>query len=330
MFTKHPDGLRLLTVHAHPDDESSKGAATLARYAAEGVDVLVATCTGGERGSVLNPALDRPEVRADLTRIRRAEMAAAREILGVRQHFLGFVDSGMPGPGEPLPEDCFAALPVEVAAAPLVALIREFRPHVVITYDETGGYPHPDHVMTHRVAVEAFEAAADPGRHPGRGEPWQVAKLYYHLALSLAWFRTLHDAMTERGVPSGMDGILAGWPDTPPALATTTRIACAEQFAVRDAALLAHATQVQPGVAFMAHPRDIEREVWPTEDYHLARTVLPSPGGPAGRAGPADPADSVDPTGATGGAGGVETDLFAGLRFGGGLSRPSGGGRLIP
>ncbi|CAM5677265.1 mycothiol conjugate amidase Mca [Streptomyces viridifaciens] len=299
MFTKRSGGLRLLTVHAHPDDESSKGAATLARYAAEGVDVLVATCTGGERGSVLNPALDRPEVRADLTRIRREEMDAAREILGVRQQFLGFVDSGMPGPDEPLPEGCFAAQPLEVAAAPLVALIREFRPHVVITYDETGGYPHPDHVMTHKVAVEAFEAAADPKRHPGAGEPWQVAKLYYHLALSRAWFQTLHDAMTERGVASEMGELLAGWPDTPPALATTTRIECAEQFAVRDAAMLAHATQVQPGVAFMAHPRDIEREVWPTEDYHLARSFVSGPGNPVPTAGA---------------VGAVENDLFAGVK----------------
>ncbi|MEV7022699.1 mycothiol conjugate amidase Mca [Kitasatospora sp. NPDC093558] len=290
MFTKYPGGLRLLTVHAHPDDESSKGAATLVRYAAEGVDVLVATCTGGERGSVLNPALDRPEVRADLPRIRREEMAAAREILGVRQRFLGFTDSGMPGPGEALPEDCFAAQELTVAAAPLVALIREYRPHVVITYDETGGYPHPDHVMTHRVSVEAFEAAADPDRYPEAGEPWRAAKLYYHLALSRAWFQTLHDAMTERGVPSAMGELLAGWPDTPPALATTTRIACAEHFAVRDAAMLAHATQVEPGAAFMAHPRDIEREVWPTEDYHLARSSVP--------------AAAELP----------ETDLFAGLR----------------
>ncbi|MFD8704074.1 mycothiol conjugate amidase Mca [Kitasatospora sp. NPDC059648] len=302
MFTKHPGGLRLLTVHAHPDDESSKGAGTLARYAAEGVDVLVATCTGGERGSVLNPALDRPEVRADLTRIRRQEMDAAREILGVRQQFLGFVDSGMPGPDEPLPEGCFAAQPLEVAAAPLVALIREFRPHVVITYDETGGYPHPDHVMTHKVAVEAFDAAADPKRYPEAGEAWQVAKLYYHLALSRAWFQTLHDAMTERGIASEMGELLAGWPDTPPALVTTTRIECADQFAVRDAAMLAHATQVQPGVAFMAHPREIEREVWPTEDYHLVRSLVSGPG------------SAAEARGSVGSADAVENDLFAGVR----------------
>ncbi|MFI6154658.1 mycothiol conjugate amidase Mca [Kitasatospora sp. NPDC051170] len=305
MLIQHQSGLRLLAVHAHPDDESSKGAATLARYAAEGVDVLVATCTGGERGSVLNPAMDTPEVRADLARIRRREMASAREILGVRQQFLGFVDSGMPGPGDPLPEGCFAAQPVEVAAGPLVALIREFRPQVVITYDETGGYPHPDHVMTHRATLEAIEAAADGTRYREAGEPWQVAKLYYHLALSRAWFQALHDAMTAKGMPSPMGELLAGWPDTPPALATTTRIACAEQFAVRDAALLAHATQVQPGVAFMAHPRDIEREVWPTEDYHLARSLAAAPSTGDGR---------------------VETDLFEGLRpeFAGQSSKDAG------
>ncbi|MFJ9950164.1 mycothiol conjugate amidase Mca [Kitasatospora sp. NPDC091207] len=285
-----PSALRLLTVHAHPDDESSKGAATLARYAAQEVDVMVATFTGGERGSVLNPALDRPGVRADLARIRWQEMAAASEILGVRQRFLGFTDSGLPGPDEPLPEDCFALLPTAVAAEPLIALIREFRPQVVVTYDETGGYPHPDHVMTHRVTVEAFEAAADPDRFPAAGEPWQAAKLYYHLALSRAWFRTMHEAMTARGVDSSMGELLADWPDTPPALATTTRIRCAEQFAVRDAALLAHATQIQPGAGFMAHPRDIECEVWPTEDYHLARSLV----------------ETTLP----------ESDLFAGLRPG--------------
>ncbi|MFJ9696960.1 mycothiol conjugate amidase Mca [Kitasatospora sp. NPDC101183] len=293
MLIQHQTRLRLLTVHAHPDDESSKGAATLARYAAEGVDVLVATCTGGERGSVLNPEMDRPEVRADLARIRRREMEEAREILGVRQRFLGFVDSGMPGPGEPLPEGCFAAQPVDAAAEPLVALIREFRPQVVITYDETGGYPHPDHVMAHRITVEAVEAAADASRCPGAGEPWQVSKLYYHLALSRAWFQALHEGMTARGVPSAMGALLAGWPDTPPALATTTRIDCAAYFAVRDAALLAHATQIQPGVRFMAHPRDVEREVWPTEDYHLARGPVAARGGEDGW---------------------VETDLFEGLR----------------
>src|SRR6201985_3280881 len=138
--------LRLMAVHAHPDDESSKGAATMARYVREGVDVMVCTLTGGERGDILNKAMDRPEIRADLAAVRRAEMARAREILGVQQRFLGFVDSGLPegDPKPPLPEGCFALQPVAEAAEPLGRAIREFRPHVMLTYDQKGGYPPPD------------------------------------------------------------------------------------------------------------------------------------------------------------------------------------------
>ncbi len=254
------DTLRLMSVHAHPDDESSKGAATLAKYAAEGVDVLVVTCTGGERGDVLNPAMDRPDVRENLAAIRREEMAAARDILGVRQRFLGFVDSGLPADGEPLPEGCFALQPVEEAAARLAAVIRGFHPHVVITYDPTGGYPHPDHIKTHEITVAAFDATEEP------------RKLYYHGALSRAWFQTMHDAMTERGLDSAMGAVLAEFPEDVPALEITTRVPCAEYFEVRDRALLAHATQIDPNAGFMLHDRDVERQVWPTEDYHLAHS----------------------------------------------------------
>jgi len=186
-----------MAVHAHPDDESSKGAAAMAKYVSEGVDVLVVTCTGGERGSVLNPKLDRPEVWKNITTIRRAEMDRAREILGVRQAWLGFVDSGYPegDPLPPLPEGCFGLVPVEEGAAPLVRLIREFRPHVITTYDEEGGYPHPDHVMCHKISVEAFAAAADPERYPDLGEPWQAQKLYYNSGWSRERMLALHEAM---------------------------------------------------------------------------------------------------------------------------------------
>ena len=196
--------LRLMAVHAHPDDESSKGAATMARYAQEGIDVLVVTLTGGERGSILNPAMDRPEVIEDLPNVRRAEMEEAVRILGVRHVWLGFVDSGLPegDPLPPLPEGCFALQPLEVASAPLVELIRRERPHVVTTYDERGGYPHPDHVMCHNVTVEAFDAAGDPDRYPGTGEPWQPLKLYYHWTFHLERFQAMHDAMVARGLES--------------------------------------------------------------------------------------------------------------------------------
>src|SRR5205814_8861157 len=175
--------LRLMTVHAHPDDESSKGAATMAKYVAEGVDVLVATCTGGEGGSVLNKKLDLPEIWKNIAAIRRDEMARAREILGVKQAWLGFVDSGLPegDPLPPLPDGCFALQDVDVAAERLVKVMREHRPHVVLTYDENGGYPHPDHIMTHKISMVAFDAAGDPERYPDAGEPWQPSKLYYHM-----------------------------------------------------------------------------------------------------------------------------------------------------
>jgi mycothiol S-conjugate amidase len=268
--------LRIMTVHAHPDDESSKGAATLAHYAAQGAEVTVVTCTGGERGDVLNPLLDTAETRADLPAVRRREMAAAAAVLGVRHRFLGFVDSGLAGDGEPLPEGCFARQEVPAAAERLVAAIREVRPHVVVTYDPSGGYPHPDHVQTHRVAVAAYEAAGDEAAYPGAGPAWRPSKLYYLVAFSRAWFETLHQGMLAEGIPSSMGAVLDSWPDWAPDLAPTTRIACAEHFATRDRAFRAHATQAAPDNPFFSHPRDLERRLWPTEDYVLARSVRPA------------------------------------------------------
>src|SRR5512143_347517 len=244
------DPLRLLAVHAHPDDESSKGAATAARYVREGVEVVVATCTGGEAGSVLNPAMDRPEVVARLPDVRREEMERARAILGVRQEWLGFVDSGLPqgDPPPPLPQGCFARQPLDAAARPLVRLVRAFRPHVMTTYDERGGYPHPDHVKTHEVSVEAFEAASDPERHPDLGlPPWQPLKLYYHLTFHKARLLALHAAMLARGLDSPYTEWLERWVDRPEdAGRLTTRVRCEQWFPTRDRALLAHATQVDP------------------------------------------------------------------------------------
>lgn len=273
--------LRLLAVHAHPDDESSKGAASAARYAREGVAVLVATCTGGERGSVLNPALDSADVRARLPEIRRAEMARAASILGVQQTWLGFVDSGFPQApdGEPVADlepGCFAALPLEIAAGPLVALVRRFRPHVMTTYDERGGYPHPDHVRSHEVALEAFDAAGDPDRYPGLGgAPWQALKLYYHVSFHRERLLALHEAALAHGLASPYTERLAlATADERPSVQVTTRVPCGEFFGVRDEALRAHATQVDPNGRWFALPLDVQREAWPTEDFHLARSLV--------------------------------------------------------
>ena len=271
--------LRLMAVHAHPDDESSKGAATMARYAREGADVLVCTLTGGERGDILNKAMDRPEIRANLPEVRRAEMARAREILGVQQQFLGFTDSGLPegDPLPPLPAGCFALEPLEDAVRPLVKAIREFRPQVILTYDERGGYPHPDHVKTHEVSVAAFEAAADPDRYPDCGAPWQPVKLYYFASFHRARFLALHHEMERLGLESPYAERMASWDDEEPGrleLEITTRVPCGDFFEVRDQALLAHATQIDPESSWFACPVDVQRAAWPTEDFHLARSLV--------------------------------------------------------
>lgn len=276
--------LRLMAVHAHPDDESSKGAATMARYVREGVEVLVCTMTGGERGDILNPAMDRPEVKADLARIRSEEMARAREILGVEQRFLGFVDSGLPegDPRPPLPEGSFAVIPLDEAAAPLVQAIREFRPHVILTYDETGGYPHPDHIKSHQVTVEAFDTAADPDKYQGRGEPWQPLKMYYFVSFHHAKYVALHEELLRRGLESPYTKIFAGWEERARKraelgikdLEITTQVAVADYFEIRDQALLAHATQIDPNSSWFACPLEVQRAAWPTEDYHLARALV--------------------------------------------------------
>jgi mycothiol S-conjugate amidase len=273
------DRLRLMAVHAHPDDESSKGAATMARYADEGVDVLVVTCTGGERGSILNPAMERPDVLERMPEIRAAEMEQAREILGVRQEWLGFIDSGLPegDPLPPLPEGCFALQPVEEAAGRLVAAIRRFRPHVVTTYDENGGYPHPDHVMTHTVSVAAFDAAGDPDRYPEAGEPWQPLKLYYQMTFTKDRVVALHEATIAAGLESPYAEWLERWDDEHDfSDRVTTRVPCGDWFERRDAALIAHATQVDPNGRWFTTPLDVQRKAWPTEDYELARSLVDS------------------------------------------------------
>ncbi|BBH66198.1 mycothiol S-conjugate amidase [Actinoplanes sp. OR16] len=272
--------LRLMTVHAHPDDESSKGAATMAKYVAEGVEVLVATCTGGERGSVLNPKMDRPEVLADISNIRRAEMDRAREILGVGQAWLGFVDSGLPegDPLPPLPEGCFGLQDPQEAAKPLIKLIREFRPHVMTTYDENGGYPHPDHIMCHKVAVVAFEAAGDPELYPELGEPWQPLKLYYNSGWTRARMLALHEGMLAAGLESPYTEWLEKSSDRQDrGDKITTRIECGDYFAIRDDALRAHATQVDPDGFWFKIPLELQQKVWPTEDFELARSLVDSP-----------------------------------------------------
>ncbi|WP_445263055.1 mycothiol conjugate amidase Mca [Pseudokineococcus sp. 1T1Z-3] len=266
-----------MAVHAHPDDESSKGAATSAKYVAEGAEVMVVSCTGGERGDVLNPNMaDDPRVLRDMSALRREEMASAAAALGVQHRWLGFVDSGLPegDPLPPLPEGCFALEDVETPAAALVRLVREFRPHVVTTYDEQGGYPHPDHIMCHKVSLAAFEGAADLARFPG-GQPWQPLKLYYNGGFSRERLQLFHDAI----VASGQESPFAEWLERRgdrPERRVDARVACAEFFEARDNALLAHRTQIDPGGFFFRVPRQQQAEIWPTEEFELALSLVPT------------------------------------------------------
>lgn len=278
-------GMRLMAVHAHPDDESSKGAASTAKYARGGVDVLVVSLTGGERGDILNPALkDRWDSNA-LAQVRRDEMALAARILGVQHEWLGYIDSGLPegDPLPPLPDDAFALQPLDEAAERLVRLVRRFRPHVITTYDENGGYPHPDHIRCHEVSVAAYEAAGDPDAFPDAGDPWTPSKLYYHVSFDHTKIVALHQAALDAGLESPYSGerfasLLSG-ETTFPAPAITTRVECSAFFGLRDDALRAHATQVDPDGRWFLLPLDIQASVWPTEDFHLARsrveTTLP-------------------------------------------------------
>lgn len=272
---------RLLAVHAHPDDESSKGAATYAHYLNDGAQVLVVSCTGGERGDIQNPGLDPVSAamaERDMAGLRRLEMAAAREAIGFEHRWLGFEDSGLPEDDEPLAANCFALVPLEYSAAPLVKIIREFRPQVMVTYDEQGGYPHPDHIRTHELSIYAMEAAADATRYPEAGPAWQIQKVYYDRIFNTPRANAMYEKLKESDPESPLLGELDDirkWMRERPDLATT-HVDVGAFFDARDAALRSHASQVAPDSHFFFWPNDFQREVWPWEDYQLVSSLVGS------------------------------------------------------
>jgi mycothiol S-conjugate amidase len=299
-----PEPLCLLTVHAHPDDESSKGAGSVALYHAEGIRTVLVCCTGGEEGEILNPAMDTPEAHGRIAELRREELAAATRVIGYDEVvMLGYRDSGMAGAESNANPDCFAQAPLDEAVSRLVAIVRRSRPQVMVVYgDEQSGYPHPDHLRVHEIGVAAFHAAGDPERYPEAGPVWQPAKLYY-TAFSVARFREVHEKFEELGLESPFDEAWRKrWEDTPPDPITTS-VDVSEFADVRREALLAHATQVDPKSPFwFGLPPEVMRTIHPYDDYRLALVVGsdgvasdPFAGGPA--------AD-----------GPVEDDLFAGVR----------------
>lgn len=262
----------LLSVHAHPDDEASKGACTVARYHAEGVRTVLVCCTGGEEGDILNPALDRPEVRADLPAIRRRELRESARIIGYDEVvLLGYRDSGMPGTEPNAHRDAFANAPLDEAVGRLVEVIRRERPEVLVTYgDEQHEYPHPDHLRVHEITMVAWEAAARPDRYPEAGPPFAPSKLYYNV-----WPRRRTRALHEKYLELGME---SPYGDRWQARMqredrVTTSIELTGFVDVRGAALRAHATQIDPASPFwFGLPPEVQRTVYPYDDYFLARS----------------------------------------------------------
>jgi mycothiol S-conjugate amidase len=298
-----PDPLCLLTVHAHPDDESSKGAGSVALYHAQGAHTVLVCCTGGEEGEVLNPALDTPEVHARLADLRREELAEAARVIGYDEVvMLGYRDSGMAGSEANANPASFARAPVEEAVERLVAIVRRSRPQVMVVYgDEQSGYPHPDHLRVHEIGVLAFRAAGDPERFPGSGSPWQPSKLYY-TEFSVARFREVHQKFEELGLESPFDAEWRKrWEEVTPPVVTTS-VDVSEFADIRSRALLAHATQVDPNSPFwFGLPPEVMRTIHPYDDYRLALVADAN----GSITTPADAEDGDLP---------VEHDLFAGLR----------------
>jgi N-acetyl-1-D-myo-inositol-2-amino-2-deoxy-alpha-D-glucopyranoside deacetylase len=250
----------LLAVHAHPDDETITTGGTLARYSAEGVRTIVVTCTCGDLGEVNDPRLS---VETDVGAVRGRELEAAAQQLGVsRLANLGYFDSGMAGWSDNYRPGAFHAAPIAEAADRLVQVIQEERPSVLVTYDETGGYGHPDHLKAHQVAVAAFEAS-------GQARP---AKLYF-VRLPLGWSRDFVRALRESGIdapasaPAGADagpGVKEiGVPDR----LVTTAIDVGRYVAIKRAALACHVSQMSPTHFLMRMPAGLAERVWQYEFF---------------------------------------------------------------
>lgn len=274
----HPGGMEerlcLLTVHAHPDDEASKGAGSVARYHSAGVRTVLVCCTGGEAGDVLNPTMDADEVKPNITAIRRDELDKAAKLIGYDEVvMLGYRDSGMPETDHNEHPECFAQADFREAVGRLVTIIRRERPQVIVTYgDDHRGYPHPDHIRVHDISMAAFESAADPYAYPWAGAPWQPSKLYYTV-----WSRkriiAMHEKFLELGLESPFDERWLKRPSQEDKITTSISLKGFED--VRREALLAHATQVDPNSRFwFGIPPEVQRSIHPYDDYILARSLV--------------------------------------------------------
>jgi mycothiol conjugate amidase Mca len=265
----------LLAVHAHADDETITMGGTLARYAAQGVRTANVCCTDGRLATIYDPEMDEAEVRPRLGEVRRAELQAACDILGVGEvHWLGYHDSGMAGAESNRDPASFWMTPLDDVVLRLVTILRAFRPDVVVTYDPHGAYGHPDHVQAHRATLLAVEAAGDPRVHPEAGPPWRVGKLYY-TAVPRSWVRRAIEVARLAGEPSpfGEDvDVEFGIPDEQ----VTTTIDCRDLLGHKRRALLAHRSQMSPDFPLLRIPEEVQREHFGSEHYTLALSHVPT------------------------------------------------------
>lgn len=248
----------------------------MAKYADEGVRVVLVCATDGAEGEILNPRMEKPGIQERMVEIRRAELETACDLLGVHaMHHLGYRDSGMPESEANKHPDNFWNADPEEAVGKIVGIIRSERPEVVLSYDESKGYEHPDHIRIHQWGREAFEAAGDPDRFPDRGAPWAPSKLYYFATFTKKRFQTLSDAAVAEGLESPYAGWLENWDSigfAEPEI--TASIDVTDYVELRSKALLAHATQIDPDSFWFAIPDDMVKKIYPWEDYTLVAATI--------------------------------------------------------
>lgn len=259
--------LCVLAVYAHPDDEVFAFGGTLALLAERGVRVVLAVATGGEEGEVVNPDLRDKVNLAELPAIRQQEQACAQRVLGIDEVVrMGYHDSGMAESAANRNPNAFVNVPPDQVIGAIVTLIRRYRPQVVITFDETGGYGHPDHIAVQAATRHAFQRAGDPDAYRGRGEPWAPLKLYYPV-LAQRMIREVRDAYLTRGLPfrfgSGLDEVdtavteqtVPGYPNE----VITTIIDVSATIDRKLDAFRCYATQMQPDFFYFTAPQDVVR-----------------------------------------------------------------------
>jgi mycothiol conjugate amidase Mca len=274
-----PERLTLMAVHAHPDDEVFGTGGVFARAADEGMRTVLVCATGGEEGEIRDPGRDTPEQRARLAEIRAAELRRSAGILGIEEvHFLGYRDSGMLGtPANDHPANFLHADRKE-ATRRVVRLIREVHPHVLVTYDERGGYGHPDHVTAHQVTTAAVEAAADLERYPELGLPvWSVPK-FYNSANPRSIWQWIGEQMRERGIapePEESDYDYASF--LTPDEVITTRVDVTSYVPRKHAALMEHQTQISQDDWLHSMPEDLMEALLRTESFIRVRSAVPVP-----------------------------------------------------